>query len=1082
MPESQLLQELNPAQREAVAATEGPVLVVAGAGSGKTRVLTRRIAHLIRDLDVPPHAILAITFTNKAASEMKERVGRLIGPVARNMWVSTFHSACSRILRREAHRLGYRSAFSIYDAADSLRLITLCVKDLDLDPKRFPPRNIRAAISNAKNELIDYETFAANDAGFYHEKVADVYRLYQQRLVEASAMDFDDLLMITCELFQAFPDVLRSYQERFRYVLIDEYQDTNHAQYILVKLLTEQSQNLCVVGDGDQCLPPGTMIATPQGARPIETVEVGDEISGTGRHGTPVVGRVSAVKESIHAGLLYSVQADDVRLFGTPHHIVPARLDFADDDQLVYLMYRKDRGFRLGTTRAFRSNSRGKRSLGLSVRLNQEHADKVWIVRVCSDRTEASFWEAYYSAQYGIPTACFHANGRGLAMDDVWLERLFDELDTRTAAKFLMEELDLLFDYPHCRPQSGARRQSLNLTMFADRRSGDFGYHRVQWSSNRSDVADRLRDAGFRVRAGKFPGTWRVETSRKSYSDALELAKGMADAADLEINRRMAIGRRIYDYTPLAHLRRGMRVLVARAEDFEEATVDRVDCEEYAGPIFDLEVSPTHNYVADSMLVHNSVYAFRGADIRNIMEFEKDFPDARIVLLEQNYRSTEMILEAANAVITNNVSRKPKRLWTDLGRGEPILTYEAEDEHDEAAFVAEKVGEFEHDKLPLSDIAVFYRTNAQSRVIEEVFVKFGVPYQVIGGVKYYDRREVKDALAYLRALVNPADTVAMKRIVNTPKRSIGDTSVAHVDRFAEQEGINFWEGLQRAGENPRLSARAQKSMAEFVALMEHLSTEMAKGPKAALEAILADTGYMAWVRSERSIEAMGREENLRELVSAADDFEETGPITLGDADWEDAGGVRRCELFLESISLVTDVDSLESTDVVTLMTLHNAKGLEFPVVFMTGMEDGVFPHMRSLGDPKELEEERRLAYVGITRAMRRLFLTRAWSRNLWGTNNYNPASRFLGEIPDHLVVQAKRARRIPAKETAGPARSHVEAVDIGTGDRVRHSHWGTGTVREVIGAGDRAEAVVNFDAQGVKRLLLAWAPLERVGG
>ncbi len=727
MPESQLLQDLNPAQREAVAATEGPVLVVAGAGSGKTRVLTRRIAHLIRDHDVPPHAILAITFTNKAASEMQERVERLIGPVARNMWVSTFHSACSRILRREAHRLGYRSAFSIYDAADSLRLITLCVRDLDLDPKRFPPRNIRAAISNAKNELIDYETFATNDAGFYHEKVADVYRLYQQRLVEASAMDFDDLLMVTCELFQAFPDVLRSYQERFRYVLIDEYQDTNHAQYVLVKLLTELSHNLCVVGDGDQ-----------------------------------------------------------------------------------------------------------------------------------------------------------------------------------------------------------------------------------------------------------------------------------------------------------------------------------------------------------------SVYAFRGADLRNIMEFEKDFPDARIVLLEQNYRSTEMILEAANAVITNNVSRKPKRLWTDLGRGEPILTYEAEDEHDEAAFVAEKVGEFEHDKLPLSDIAVFYRTNAQSRVIEEVLVKFGVPYQVIGGVKYYDRREVKDALAYLRALVNPADTVAMKRIVNTPKRSIGDTSVAHVDRFAESEGITFWVGLQRAGENSRLSTRAQKSMAEFVALMDHLSTEMAKGPKAALEAILADTGYMDWVRSERSIEAMGREENLRELVSAADDFEETGPVTLGDADWDDTDGVRRCELFLESISLVTDVDSLESTDVVTLMTLHNAKGLEFPVVFMTGMEDGVFPHMRSLGEPKELEEERRLAYVGITRAMRRLFLTRAWSRNLWGTNNYNPASRFLGEIPDHLVVQAKRARRIPAKETAGPVKPHVEAVDIGTGDRVRHSHWGTGTVREVIGAGDRAEAVVNFDAEGVKRLLLAWAPLERV--
>ena len=728
MPDSMLLDDLNPAQREAVAATEGPVLVVAGAGSGKTRVLTRRVAHLIRDLDVPPHAILAITFTNKAANEMKERVARLIGRVARNMWVSTFHSACSRILRREAHRLGYRSAFSIYDAADSLRLITLCVKDLDLDPKRFPPRNIRAAISNAKNELIDYETFSAEDAGYYHERVADVYRLYQQRLVEASAMDFDDLLMVTVELFQAFPDVLRTYQERFRYVLVDEYQDTNRAQYVLVKQLTEIHHNLCCVGDGDQ-----------------------------------------------------------------------------------------------------------------------------------------------------------------------------------------------------------------------------------------------------------------------------------------------------------------------------------------------------------------SVYAFRGADIRNIMGFEKDFPDARIVLLEQNYRSTEMILEAANAVITNNPARKPKRLWTDLGRGEPILTYEAEDEHDEAAFIAEKVQEFEHDDVPRSDVAVFYRTNAQSRVIEEVMVKYGVPYQVIGGVKYYDRREVKDALAYLRALVNPADTVALKRVVNTPKRSIGDTSVAHVDRYAEDGRISFWEGLQQADQNPRLSARAQKAMAEFVALMDHLSTEMAKGPRAALQAIISDTGYMDWVRSEKSIEAMGREENLRELVSAADDFEENGPLSLGPADWADMNGVGRCELFLETISLVTDVDNLEdNTEAITLMTLHNAKGLEFPIVFMTGMEDGVFPHMRALGEPKELEEERRLCYVGITRAMRQLFLTRAWSRNLWGSNNYNPASRFLAEIPGTLTIEAKRRKRVPARETAGPAVSHVAASEIGMGDRVRHSHWGTGTVREVIGAGDRAEAVVNFDAQGVKRLLLAWAPLERV--
>jgi DNA helicase-2/ATP-dependent DNA helicase PcrA len=474
-----------------------------------------------------------------------------------------------------------------------------------------------------------------------------------------------------------------------------------------------------------------------------------------------------------------------------------------------------------------------------------------------------------------------------------------------------------------------------------------------------------------------------------------------------------------------------------------------------------------------------SIYRFRGADMRNITEFEKDFPDAKVVLLEQNYRSTQTILEAANAVIAHNPGRTPKRLWTDIGQGDAIATFEAEDEHDEAAFVAEEIAELEKAGRSLADISVFYRTNAQSRVLEEMFVKFGIPYQVIGGLKFYDRREVKDVLAYLRVLVNPADTVAVKRVVNVPKRAIGATSVGHVDRFVEAEGISFHEGLVRSTENPRLSARAQRAMQEFVALVDHLTMQAALGPRAALEAILTETGYMDMVRSERTIEAMGREENLKEIVSAAADFEESGPVSLGPADWEELDGIRKVELFLESISLVTDVDDLEDSEAATLMTLHNAKGLEFPVVFITGMEDGVFPHMRSLGEPIELEEERRLCYVGITRAMEQLYLTRAWSRNLWGGTNYNPPSRFLAELPDALLRQATRAARRRDLERPGPAQPSVSDADIGAGDRVRHSHWGTGTVREIVGSGDRAEAVVSFDVQGVKRLLLAWAPLER---
>jgi DNA helicase-2/ATP-dependent DNA helicase PcrA len=720
--ESRLLDDLNPAQREAVTATEGPVLIVAGAGSGKTRALTYRIAHLIHDHGIPPPSILAITFTNKAANEMRERVEQLVGGRVRAMNVSTFHSMCARILRREAPRLGYRSSFTIYDDADSVRLVTMCISDLDLDPRQFPPRNVRAAISDAKNELIDFESYASQGSGFYHRQVADVYRIYQQRLLEASAMDFDDLLMVAVELFGAFPDVLEHYQRRWQYVMVDEYQDTNHAQSRLVKPLTAVHRTLCVVGDSDQ-----------------------------------------------------------------------------------------------------------------------------------------------------------------------------------------------------------------------------------------------------------------------------------------------------------------------------------------------------------------SIYRFRGADIRNIVEFEKDYPNAKVVVLDQNYRSTEAILEAANAVISHNTGRRPKNLWTDRGRGELIVRYEAQDERDEAAFVAEQVAALEAEGYRPSDVAVFYRTNAQSRVLEEIFVRYGLPYQVVGGVKFYDRKEVKDALAYLRVLTNPDDQVALKRIINVPKRGIGLTSIAHLDRFAQGAGISFHDALQSVDEAPVLSDRAVTRIKEFLALLDRLRDAAGAGPTAAVEAVLAETGMVTELEAERSIEALGRVENLRELLSVAEEYEVGAEGTDVDGEeWDEMPGLRRLELFLESISLVADIDELdEETHAVTLMTLHNAKGLEFPVIFLVGMDDGVFPHARTLGDPEELEEERRLCYVGITRAMDRLFVTNAWSRTLWGGSNYNPASRFLAEIPEHLVTTVKRVRR-GDMERAKPA--PLQASDLAPGDRVRHGKVGIGVIKEL----DDTEATVVFDSVGVKRLLLAWAPLEKV--
>lgn len=479
-----------------------------------------------------------------------------------------------------------------------------------------------------------------------------------------------------------------------------------------------------------------------------------------------------------------------------------------------------------------------------------------------------------------------------------------------------------------------------------------------------------------------------------------------------------------------------------------------------------------------------SIYKFRGADIRNIRDFEKDYPDARVIVLDQNYRSTESILEAANSVIANNTKRTPKNLWSDRGRGLPIVRYEAEDEHDEAGYIVDEIERLQSDGFNLADAAVFYRTNAMSRVIEDVFVRRGIPYTVVGSVRFYDRKEIKDAIAYLKTIVNPSDEVSVKRILNEPRRGIGATTVAHVDRFAQSHGISFFDALAHAPEIAQLNSRAQRAVLEFVALIGHLrAVAIEDGVQGAIQAVLDDTGMLANLEAEKTIEAMGRVENLRELAGVAAEFESANEgAIIGDEEFDTLENLRRLEIFLESTALISDVDEWdEGAGAVALMTLHSAKGLEFPAVFIAGLEDGVFPHMRSLGDPDELEEERRLAYVGITRAQERLYLTSAWSRLLFGSSSYNPPSRFLQEIPDNLVDKAKkRIRKTPVDRAAatGPAMT-VDPSDVGAGDRVRHQKWGLGTVREVVGSGDRAEAEVMFDTQGKKRLLLAWAPLEK---
>ncbi|MFM8238418.1 MAG: UvrD-helicase domain-containing protein [Actinomycetota bacterium] len=739
------LSGLNPAQLEAVTLPAGPVLVVAGAGSGKTRVLTHRLAYLVGELDASPFEVLAITFTNKAAGEMRERVADLVGPVARRMWVSTFHSACARILRREASLLGYRQSFTIYDQSDAQRLTDWVRRDLGLDPKRFPPRQLHGRISALKNELVLPGEFAAAAVGPHEERLAEVYTEYQRRLTEASAVDFDDLLILAVRLFREHPAVLDRYRARFRHVLVDEFQDTNAPQWELVRMLTEEHRSITVVGDDAQ-----------------------------------------------------------------------------------------------------------------------------------------------------------------------------------------------------------------------------------------------------------------------------------------------------------------------------------------------------------------SVYRFRGADFRNLLRFEEVFPEATVVVLEQNYRSSQRILEAANAVIARNATTRRKRLWTERGEGEPIVRYQGEDEHDEARFVAAEIHRLvDGGTARFGDTAVFYRANAQSRVLEEALVASGVPYRIFGGVKFYDRREVKDAIAYLRAMVNPDDEVSWKRIVNTPRRGIGDASIAKVESLAAGVGCTFREALGRAAD-AGVTGRALTGMRDLLALMAEVEVASEGGAAAALEAALVGSGYLAELEAERSIEAQGRIENLRELVGSARSFDEQldrgEPAVLAAIAGEDALEGPRVPAFLEAISLVTDLDEADpEQSAVTLMTLHSAKGLEFPVVFLVGLEDGVFPHVRSLGDPDELEEERRLCYVGLTRAEERLYLCHAWSRMMFGATDYRPPSRFLDEIPAELVeVRGEPERRgtgfgahrdavVAAAQRREPVGARgAETLGLRVGDDVRHEKFGEGVIVDLTGTGDKTEARVRFRDAGEKTLLLSWAPLERV--
>ncbi len=1024
----ELLEGLNEPQREAVTHGEGPLLILAGAGSGKTRVLTRRIAFLIYTDQAQAGEILAITFTNKAAKEMRGRVERLLGRGTKGMWLMTFHAACARILRADAERLGYTRQFTIYDQADARRLTKRCMDAVGVDPKRHTPAAIHNQISAAKNKLQDAAAYGQAVGSAFEEMVAEVYTLYERDLHRMNAMDFDDLLFRTVNLLELFEESRERYATSFRHILVDEYQDTNHAQYRLLQLLVGGGRklpkrgertslpghrNLAVVGDDDQCLLEGTPVTMADGGiKSIEDVRVGDEVLSCYGSADMRPARVMRTHSSHSAAGVAITLRSGRRIVSTPEHTHFAgyRVGSTPQMHMTYVMRRRGKGFRVGTSRTY-TNGQVKTVVGVAFRTRQEHGDAAWVVGTHECEAEARAHEMILSLRYGLPTLPFVArpdrrtDNKGLVSDQGLIDGIFGSLDTSAAGVELLADEGCDVEFPHFVPRSyEGRRRVITVTLCASHR-GRTPMHLVAIGGRDPEARSALEGIGLNVRPAKSGSeSWRYESSFKDFAAVMGIVARIRSVLPVRVRCQARLGaqdngieRNTLPFIPAGSVRPGMVMFTSEGRYDIVQSVERVCLDR---PVFDLDIQGTHNFIAAGMMTHNSVYSFRGADIRNILDFEDDFPDARVVKLEQNYRSTQTILSAANSVISNNQGRKSKSLWSELGTGEPLHVRELDDEHAEARFVVGEIERLVDEGASRTEIAVLYRTNAMSRVLEDTLVRHEIAYQVIGGTKFYERAEVKDAIAYLSWLANPFDVVSFTRVANSPRRGLGQTSLGRIVAHSATVGVSVWEAASAPQEIPGLGAAAVKALRRFMDTMDELRTRVEQRVPVGdlLEAVLSQTGYVEALEAERTIEAQGRAENLEQLVEVGREFDATAEAQ------QDTLGV-----FLQQIALVADADSRsEDEGLVTLMTLHNAKGLEYPTVFIVGCEDGVFPHSRAL-DEGALEEERRLFYVGVTRAMRTLYLTRARRRAVFGAQTYGFPSRFLAEVPAELTDREEEA-------------------------------------------------------------------------
>jgi DNA helicase-2/ATP-dependent DNA helicase PcrA len=949
-----LIKDLNPSQAEAVLCIEGPLIIFAGAGTGKTRVITHRIAYLLA-LGVAPWSILAVTFTNKAAAEMKQRVNDLAPKTGANVWVSTFHSFCAYFLRVEALKIELNPDFLIYDFSDQKNVIKDCLKELNIDEKKFKPSTVADKISRAKDDLrspSDMTTEADLNGDFIGTTIATIYQLYQKKLERAGALDFGDLIMRTVSTLKQYPSLLEHYQEKYKYIMVDEYQDTNHAQYMFVKLLAQKHRNLCVVGDDDQCLPEKTLVYTVNGNKKIENISKSDILISAAGYGKTTQSNIEAVKKKNYSGLLVKIKTQSGKtITATPNHIGFAKLISQPNIHYVYLMYKNGMGYRIGQTKGIRVRTRKDTASDLAIRLNQEHADKMWILKICKDKDSATFYEQFLSVKYGIPTNIFNigyiTKGLKQQLKQFYCNKTFKEINTHKNIIKLMNDLNIFEEYPHHHAQAVIRgntvKRIINLNLFSGEKTGKDRDRRSQLTENNN-----------------------------------------------------------FSAMPFSHLKEGMLIPVLQNNKVIEDTIKEISYINYNGFVYDISVAHLRQFMANNVAVHNSVYSWRGADINNILDFEKDYPNAKSVKLEQNYRSTPKILATSHQVVKHNNERINKRLWTQNSDDGSVSVVKAVNENDEASKVVDLISlKTINNQYNFSDFAIFYRTNAQSRTFEDAFRRTGIPYTVIGTLRFYDRTEIKDIMAYLKLIHNPNDNVSFKRIINIPRRGIGKTSLESLEKFALLKNISIWQILPFVKE-----IGLTKGVINALNSFEQLIKAFAKlknnaSVKEVAEKVITVSGYLKELKNENTPESKTKIENIQELISAIDDFEHRSP------DKSLAG-------YLTQVSLVSDIDSLdESKGKVTLMTLHLAKGLEFNNVFLCGLEEGLFPIGESAFNAKDLEEERRLMYVGMTRARKHLYLCWATERTVYGKIKWNVPSRFVAEagFKDELIEREQAERQ-----------------------------------------------------------------------